>query len=87
MITGADSFLPSEVLKLKWEARRGTALVLCGSIGRTGSAANVRTGSLAIGSNGSFLISRFLVITGARSFVMVCAVFFVITCTMSFAAF
>ncbi len=47
-MTGADSFLPSEVLKLKWEAGRLGVLVLCCSIGRTGSMANVRAESLGI---------------------------------------
>ena len=69
---GADSFLPSELLKLKWKAGRLGVLVLCCSIGRTGSMANVRAESLGI---------------ACAAFCVIALIgFFVIACTGSLAS-
>src|SRR6266542_3093453 len=65
---GADSFLPSELLKLKWKAgRRFGVVVLCCSIGRTGSMANVRAESLGIACG------AFCVIACTMSFLVSCS--------------
>src|SRR6266513_450750 len=77
-MTGADSFLPSEVLKLKWKAGRLGVLVLCCSIGRTGSRANVCPESLGIAC------AVFCVIALIGSFAIACAGSFVIACAISF---
>lgn len=86
-MTGAESFFPSGLLKLKWKPRRvGGVLVICCSIGRTGSIANDRADSLAIACPGFFVITGAdsFVISCAGSFVIVRADFFVVTCTDSF---
>src|SRR6266576_1801651 len=74
-MTGADSFLPSEVLKLKWKGDRLGVLVLCCSIGRTGSKANVRAESWGIAC------AAFCVIACAGSFVIACAMSFLVSCS------
>src|SRR6266516_7083969 len=92
---GADSFLPSELLKLKWKAGRLGVVVLCCSIGRTGSMANVRAESLGIACAafcvialiGFFVIActiSFLVFcSGLSSLAITCAGVLVIACTVS----
>src|SRR6266498_961392 len=83
---GADSFLPSELLKLKWKAGRFGVVVLCCSIGRTGSRANVRAESLGIACAVFCVIALigFFVIACAGSFAIACAGSFVIACAISF---
>src|SRR6266508_4408923 len=80
---GADSFLPSELLKLKWKAGRFGVLVLCCSIGRTGSRANVRAESLGIACAVFCVIALigFFVIACTGSFVMACAISFLVSCS------
>lgn len=74
-MTGADSFLPSELLKLKWKADRLGVLVLCCSIGRTGSRANVRPESLGIACAAFCVIALigFFIIACTGSLAMACA--------------
>src|SRR6266550_840320 len=79
-MTGADSFLPSEVLKLKWEAGRLGVLVLCCSIGRTGSMANVRAESLGIAC------AAFCTIALIGFFVIACTGSLAMPCTGSLAS-
>src|SRR6266542_2822140 len=80
---GADSFLPSELLKLKWKAGRFGVVVLCCSIGRTGSRANVRAESLGIACAVFCVIALigFFVIACAGSFAMACAISFLVSCS------
>jgi len=86
-MTGADSFLPSEVLKLKWEAGGLGVLVLCCSIGRTGSMANVRAESLGIACAAFCLIALvgFFVIACTGSLAMACTGSLASACIGSFA--
>src|SRR6266542_6317645 len=78
---GADSFLPSELLKLKWKAgRRFGVVVLCCSIGRTGSMANVRAESLGISC------AAFCVIALIGFFVIACTGSLAMACTGSLAS-
>src|SRR6266550_6278229 len=79
-MTGADSFLPSEVLKLKWEAGRLGVLVLCCSIGRTGSMANIRAESLGIAC------AAFCTIALIGFFVIACTGSLAMPCTGSLAS-
>src|SRR6266550_6090270 len=85
-MTGADSFLPSEVLKLKWEAGRLGVLVLCCSIGRTGSMANVRAESLGIACAAFCTIALigFFVIACTGSLAMPCNGSLASACIVSF---
>ena len=76
-MTGADSFLPSELLKLKWKADRLGVLVLCCSIGRTGSKANVRAESWGIAC------AVFCVIALIGFFVIACTGSLAMACTGS----
>src|SRR6266496_5944897 len=77
---GADSFLPSELLKLKWKAGRFGVVVLCCSIGRTGSRANVRAESLGIAC------AVFCVIALIGFFVIACTGSLAMACTGSLAS-
>src|SRR6266498_2154758 len=77
---GADSFLPSELLKLKWKAGRFGVVVLCCSIGRTGSMANVRAESLGIAC------AAFCVIALIGFFVIACTGSLAMACTGSLAS-
>jgi hypothetical protein len=79
-MTGADSFLPSELLKLKWKADRLGVLVLCCSIGRTGSKANVRAESWGIAC------AVFCVIALIGFFVIACTGSLAMACTGSLAS-